>query len=190
MPREDTQFGGTRDPGLDTRFKPGVSGNPPLKAAKRGVQSAISDPEYAKLVAEAVVAGLTLKQLSENFEISMDTARRWRRDPRIKAHALKMVEDRVIQITRKVDSVIEARLAHASEMSMKELLDIRKEYLGGALRTQTERGDDEVTSAAMDLLEQNPDLASKMVALLQAKGPSEESQEGEKTDIPVTTDEQ
>jgi hypothetical protein len=46
-----------------------------------------------------------------------DTITRWRRDPRVKAIALKIIEDRVLQVTRKVDGVIAERLENAENMT-------------------------------------------------------------------------
>jgi hypothetical protein len=98
------------------------------------------------------------------------TITRWRRDPRVKTYALKLIEDRVLQVTRKVDGVIAERLEHASDMTITELLAIRKEFLGGALRSQTEKADDETVNEAAAWLEANPERAAALETLL-ADGP-------------------
>ena len=95
-----------------------------------------------------------------------DTITRWRRDPRVKARVAKINEDRVIQISRKVDSIIEGRLAHAEEMDTETLLRIRKEY-GGAAVARKEAIDDATVSEALDALEQNPDLDDELRELLE-----------------------
>lgn len=127
----------------------------------------LSDPDFAKKVAEAFAAGMSRKQMCELFGVrDVDTITRWRRDPRVKAHALKIIEDRVLQVTRKVDGVIAERLEHASEMTIQELLSIRKEFLGGALRAQTERADEHTVNEAMEALESNPTLVEDLEKLL------------------------
>lgn len=90
----------------------------------------------------------------------------WRKDARVDSRVRKIINARVVQITSKVDSVLAGRLQHSDKLTIKELLDIRKEYLGGALREQTERADDSTLTAAMDALERDPDLLSKMQNLL------------------------
>lgn len=95
-----------------------------------------------------------------------DTITRWRRDARVKAHALRIIEDRILQVSRRVDSVIAGRLQHAENMSINDLLAIRKEFVGGALRSQMEKADEETISEAQTWLEENPEAADKLDELL------------------------
>jgi hypothetical protein len=95
-----------------------------------------------------------------------DTITRWRRDPRVKAYALKIIEDRVLQVTRKVDGIIAARLEQAKDMTIMELLAVRKEFLGGALRSQMEKADEATVAEAQNWLESNPEAADQLEALL------------------------
>ena len=123
----------------------------------------LANPEFAKSVGEAFAAGLSRAQMCELFDVKdRDTITRWRRDPRVKAIALKIIEDRVLQVTRKVDGVIAARLEDAENMTVQELLAIRKEFLGGALRAQTEKADEETIAEAQNWLENNPDAAQQL----------------------------
>jgi len=109
--------------------------------------------------------------MCELFGVSSpETITRWRRDPRVKVYALKLIEDRVLQVTRKVDGVIAARLEHASDMTIQELISVRREFLGGALRTQTEQADSETIGEASAWLEQHPEKAAALSELL-ANGP-------------------
>jgi transposase-like protein len=128
----------------------------------------LADPEFAKAVAEAFVAGASREEMCKLFNVKDPyTITRWRRDPRVKAHAMKLIEDRVIQITRKVDGAIEARLQDTGKLSIKELLDIRKEFLGGQLRAQTEKADADTTREAIDALEANPDMLEELEKLFE-----------------------
>lgn len=146
-----------------TSFKPGHQG------PRRGRPSALSDPEYAQYVATLFVAGRSRKEMAEELDVGEDTIGRWRRDPRVKAHAMKLIEDRTIQITRRVDSAIEARLLNADKMSIRELIEIRKEFLAGTLRQQQERLDEGTVSEAMAAIEKNPELVDELLALLNKK---------------------
>lgn len=127
----------------------------------------LADPQFAKSVAEALAAGLSRRQMAAQFGVKdLDTISRWRRDPRVKTQVFKIMEDRILQITRKVDGVLAERLEHANEMSVKELLEIRKEFLGGALRAQTEKADEETVAEAASFLERNPKAMEMLEAML------------------------
>jgi hypothetical protein len=127
----------------------------------------LANPDFAKSVAECFVDGLSRKEMAELFGVKdLDTITRWRRDPRVKAIALRLLEDRVLQVTRKVDAVIAQRLETANEMTTKELLEIRKEFLGGALRQQTEKADDETINETMTWLDENPEAAAQLAAIM------------------------
>lgn len=133
----------------------------------------LADPEFAQRVAEAFVAGLSRQQMCDLFEVrDRDTITRWRRDARVKAIAMKLIEDRVLQVTRKVDAVIAERLENAAEMTTKELLAIRSEFLGGALRAQTEKADDETVNEAMTWLDEHPKEAAELERILSGEQPS------------------
>lgn len=139
----------------------------------------MDDPEMIDLFARAVADGWTNDALSKYFNIGERTARDHKKDPRVKAAAYKYVQERVLLITRKTDREIEARLASAHELDTETLLKIRKEFLGGAFRSQAEGGkaDDRTVNEAMDQLEGDPDLAAKLLDLLggrAVKSPVEE----------------
>lgn len=132
-----------------------------------GRPNPLADPEFAKQVAEMFAAGASRRDMCETFGIrDPATITRWRRDPRVKVHALKIIEDRVLQITRKVDGHIAERLEHASDMTVNELIMIRKEFLGGALRSQTENVDADTINEAQAWLEANPAAAEQLEQLL------------------------
>lgn len=133
----------------------------------------LADPAFAKKVAEAFVAGLSRQEIADLFKVKdLDTITRWRRDARVKAIAFKLIEDRVLQVTRRVDATIAARLESAENLTTKELLEIRKEYLGGKLREQHEKADDETVHDAMDFLTNNPDAAAELERIMAGEVPS------------------
>lgn len=127
----------------------------------------LNDPETVKAVAECFVNGSTREEMAEIFSIAKSTVTLWRRDPRVKAVVHKLIEDRVVRVTSRVDTEIEKRLANPAEMTTKELLDVRKEYLGGTLRTQTEgQADADTINDTMNALESDPEFAQELGDLL------------------------
>ncbi len=158
-------------PGVTTKV-PGVKFGEGQVRGKGGRPNPLRDPEFAQAVAEAFAAGASRSDMCEMFGVKdPDTITRWRRDPRVKAIALKIIEDRVLQVTRKVDGVIAERLEHANEMTIVELLAVRKEFLGGALRAQTEKADESTIAEAQDWLEANPEAAEELEKLFSTKPP-------------------
>jgi hypothetical protein len=132
-----------------------------------GRPNPLANPAFAREVAEAFVGGLSRREMADIFGVKdLDTITRWRRDPRVKAVALKLIEDRILQVTRRVDAVISQRLEKAEDMTVQELVLIRKEFLGGALRAQTERADAETVNEAQGWLEANPDAADQLQKIL------------------------
>lgn len=149
---------------------PFAKGPDPRRHPSMGRPHALSNPDFCREIAAAFVAGITRSQMAEMFDVAESTISRWRRDPRIKPHAMKMIEDRVLSVTRKVDSEIEARLQYASDLTVKELLEIRKEFLAGTLRQKMEAIDDETMTEAMKLLEDNPELTTQLAAVIDGSG--------------------
>jgi hypothetical protein len=131
----------------------------------RGRPSRLQDPEFLKLTAECFAAGMSRQAMMEELGVKdRDTITRWRRDPRVKELVKKLIEDRVIQISRRVDSVIEGRLTHADKLSTEELIKIRKEY-GGAVTARTEKADDAL-DGAWAALQENPDFVEELEQLM------------------------
>jgi hypothetical protein len=132
--------------------------------------SPLKDPEFCKQVAEAFAAGLSRQEMCDIFGVvDRDTITKWRRDPRVKATVFKIIEDRVLQVTRRVDGVIADRLENAEHLTIAELLAVRKEFLGGALRAQTEKADESTIQEAQEFLENNPDAMEDLDRLLSGR---------------------
>jgi hypothetical protein len=129
----------------------------------------LADPQFAKMVAEAFVAGESRQSMADLFGVKdLDTITRWRRDPRVQTIALKLTKDRVLQVTRKVDAKLAQILEDSDDLTVTELLAIRKEFLGGVLRDQTEQVDDQTLSETQDLIEANPNFVEEFQALVDA----------------------
>lgn len=116
---------------------------------------------------EAVIVALA----DEGFEVKdTDTITRWRRDPRVKPLVEQLISDRAVQVSRRVDAVIEGRLANAETMDTETLLKIRKEY-GGATVGRKEVGDDTVTADAIRAMESDPNFADNLRRVLSGEAP-------------------
>lgn len=132
----------------------------------RGRPHFLNDPENVKLIAEAFAAGMSRDDMCELADVKdPGTITRWRKDPRIKAEVRKILNDRIMRISAKTDSVIEQRLQHAADMSIDDLIKIRKEFGGGAIARES-IDEDGVMSDAMDALEKNPELLEQMRELI------------------------
>lgn len=157
----------TKHPGSENLI-PFRKGSDARRKAGRGSPSALDDPEFVELFAKAVSEGLTITQLAELFSVARSTINLWKKDLRVKAAAMKIVEERVLSISRRVDREIEARLQEPKDITIDELLKIRKEFLGGALRLQTQgsKNDDRTVHESQTLLEENPEFATELQELL------------------------
>jgi hypothetical protein len=132
-----------------------------------GRPSLLDDPEMRETIAAAFADGWTREQMCAGFGIKdPKTITRWRHDPRIKTIARRIINDRVQAIASKTDSEIARRLQEPEKLTVKEMLDIRKEFLGGQLRDETEQIDEATINEAMSLLEDDPDAVDEMRELL------------------------
>jgi transposase-like protein len=130
----------------------------------------MADPELATKVAEMLVDGATRQEVADVMGVTPETVTRWRRDPRVQTHIKRLIKDRVYEITRKTDSEIASRLADPKALTVKELLAIRSEFLGGALREETQEVDEHTINEAAALLEDNPEAAAALRQLLSGGG--------------------
>lgn len=157
---------------------PFEKGHDPRRATGRGRPSILNDPEQLDLVAKAMADGMTTKLLAETFNVTPRTIHGWKKDPRIKASALKYVEDRILAVTRKTDATLDALVrseafgALTVEKQFDLLLKLRKEMLGGVLRMQAESGkvDAGDINSTMQALEDDPTFAQELQDFLERTG--------------------
>lgn len=156
-------------------LKPFTGGPDPRHQPGRGRPSPLNDPEWVELFARALAEGLTNDQISDEFDISTTSVKKYKRDPRVKAAALKSVEDRILRVTRRTDTKIDLLVSGPKfdaldvQDQIMLLLKVRKEYLGGVLRLQAESGkvDSGTVNEAMDAMESDPAWAAEMRKLLE-----------------------
>lgn len=138
-----------------------------------GRPHALADPEFAHDVAAAFADGLTREEMCDLFGVrDPKTITRWRRDPRVQTIQRKIIQDRVLTITSKTDSELLRRLQNPEKLSTKELIEIRKEFLGGQLRDQTTEIDEATVAEAMSLFEDDPEGAEQLRDILRRSAPS------------------
>lgn len=141
----------------------------------RGRPSPLDDPAWVTLFAAHLTAGDTTQEIVDALGISERSVRKYKRDPRVKAEALRLTEDRILRITRKTDSAIERLLEKAEKIAEENpelLLKIRKEFLGGFLRQQAEGGkvDAGTIGEVMEELENDDAFATELQELLERAG--------------------
>lgn len=136
--------------------------------AERGRPGFLDDPENVESVAIAYIDGRTRKQIASAFGVNERTVTAWRGDPRVKARAAQLARDRILQVVRKTDSQIEDRLKNAGEMSVRELLDIRKEFITGpGFQDEAAGISPETITEVTEAMEADPDFAAALTALLE-----------------------
>jgi transcriptional regulator with XRE-family HTH domain len=134
-----------------------------------GPRGYLDDPDQLRLFAECIAAGLSAKEIVELLHISTKSVARYRKDQRVIAACMKIIEARVVRITRRIDTEIERRLdEEAADIDTDTLLRIRKEYLGGQLRLQTQGSDPgaDVINDAISQIEESP-FAAELQELLE-----------------------
>lgn len=152
---------------------PFQKGHDPRRQPGRGRPSKLNDPEFVEAFAQAVAEGIKNDDLSEMFDVSVRTVKNYKRDQRVKVASIKHVEDRILRITRRTDSKIDALVETADfkalpiEDQIGLLLKIRKEYLGGAFRLQAEGGkvEAETINDTLNALEDDPEFAREVAEL-------------------------
>jgi transposase len=132
--------------------------------------SRLENSDFAREVAEAYVSGMSRSEMAARFDAHPDTITAWKRDMRVRTIAKQLHEDRIMEMTRKVDAEMQARLnSHKiKEMDDETLIKFRKELLGdkktielsGAIDTGAAKGD------LWKSLDEDPALAAKLVTLL------------------------
>jgi hypothetical protein len=136
----------------------------------------LDDPDFCDKFSKALAEGTTIKDLAEMFFVTEKTVQRWKHDMRVKVLVRKYIEDRVYRVHRKVDGLIENRLNKPDNLDTETLLKIRKEFLGGVMRMETQGGADDAgtINEAMSQLEKNPEFAEEFQALIEKHiGPTE-----------------
>jgi len=132
-------------------------------------RSPIADPAVAKAVAQSYVNGDSREEMADLFGVHKDTISSWTKDPRVQAHTVRFATERVLRITRKIDSSIERLLDDVDELDVDVRLKIRKEYTERALKNLALPGDNDqakTVSETIEALESDPETARELQRLL------------------------
>jgi hypothetical protein len=130
----------------------------------------LNNPQQLRWFAECVAIGLSAREIAPILAISKKSAERYRNDPRVKAEAMRLIDDRVVRVTSRTDAIIVHRLeTEADDMSVETLLKVRKEFLQGPLRAAAQGTDPgaDVINDAIESIENDPDFAAELQALLE-----------------------
>ena len=157
-----------------------------------------TQPGLAEVVAQLLIDGLTHAQVAEKISAEqppdMDPISRytitksWSKHPSVRAHMERLTKERHLLISRTVESALEARITDPEQrrkMSVKELLEIRREILGpAAQRLTVNRGADEGSALAELYLraQEDPEIAAALARLGIEGGTAPELPEGEDPD--------
>lgn len=150
------------------------------------------EPGLAELIATRLVDGYTHQEIADEIGSTKGTiTRSYSRHPKVRGHIARLMKERTIRVDRKILSHLEARINDASQlrkMSVKELLEIRRELLGPApQRLMVGRGVDEGSALAQLYLAAQTDPA--IAAALETLGidqPDEDAPEA----LPAGEDEE
>lgn len=140
--------------------------------------SRLSNPEFSRAVAKAYVNGQSREDMADIFGVHKQTITDWIRDPRVQAHAIKIAQERVTRIVRKIDASIESRLESVEKIPTMELMKVRREYLERTLKVDVNgggKGRAETMNETMNALESDPALATALLHALtgaEAEAPS------------------
>lgn len=134
----------------------------------------LDQPGSAEAVAFAWIDGKTRQEMCEQFDVTPHTITRWTQDPRVKAKATQFARDRILRVVRKTDNAIEERLRNVSEMTVKDILDVRKEFIHGpGFQEEGESTTPETVNEITEAIENNPDFAKQLQELLERGVPQE-----------------
>lgn len=143
-----------------------------------GRKSTLDDPADLQVICELFSAGFSRQQMMEELaEAGIEirdpkTITRWKKDARVQVLVERLNRERIIEVQRKIDSIIQTRLNEAERLSIKELVDLRKTFGGGEV-SRKEIASDTVTSGAIKAIEDDPDFAARFAAAFE--GDAEEA---------------
>jgi hypothetical protein len=89
----------------------------------------MDNPEERERFAELYSRGLSRKEIAAEFGIHIDTVTEWSKREDVRAVAERLMKERVQKILRKIDSAIEAAINQADDLSLDELLRVRREFV-------------------------------------------------------------
>lgn len=147
--------------------------DPRRRAISPGRPSRLADPEFVEHLAICVANGMTREAICEEIGAKdVGSITRWKRDPRVKAAVQKVIKDRITLITSRTDAAILKKLDDADNLTVKEIVLIRQQFLGGKMRETIEDVDEETVNDLQDWLSKNPDDAAALDELLSGQSAS------------------
>lgn len=124
------------------------------------------EPELRKVVAEAYVNGATNAEIAELLQrgVHADTITDYKRHPAVRAIALRLTEERHLQITSKIDNALMGRLnSHIDKIDIETLLKIRKEVLPERIEIKDTTNRQAVVEELLKLSDSDPAAAKLLM---------------------------
>ena len=125
-----------------------------------GRPSVLDSTDTVEEFAEAWAAGATRAELAEMFKVTKQTITKWTQRDDVKEAAKKIIGDRALKVKRKTDTQIENLLENPEELTVDEILKIRKAFAPDVPQDAT-MTDEEMIAKAMALLDENPEKAEQ-----------------------------
>lgn len=127
------------------------------------------EPGLDEEIATMIVEGYSHQRIADAIRAHKTTVTKsYAKDPRVRAHIKRLHQERMDLITRTIDVTLQKRLedpAARRKMSIKDLIEIRRELLGPPTqRLQVGRGPDEQGALAelYQRLQDQPELAAAL----------------------------
>lgn len=110
--------------------------------------------------------GMVRKDLAKHFDVHMDTISTWAQRDDVRAMVARIVTDRTNRVLRRVDSRIEGILgAKADDLSLEELLKIRKEFLPDRRDINVNVNKEGALEELWERVADNPEAAAALLGL-------------------------
>lgn len=165
-----------------SNLRPFTGGPDPRRSIGPGRPHKLADPAYVELVATMFINGMTRQQMCDELDIKdVGTITRWKKDPRVKAASDKLLKERIGIIAARTDAEILKRLDEAEHLTIKEILAIRNEFMGGKMRDTLDTVDSDTVNDLQDYLAQNPEDAAALEEMLGRQSSSTPSDPGDES---------
>lgn len=125
------------------------------------------EPQLAEVIAQLYIDGKTNQQIATAIGrgVHKDTITDYRRDARVKNIIKKLTDERIQRITRRIDSVLEARLEKTDKIETDTLLKIRKEMLPERVEISDGTSQADAVEELWRAADKDPELARKLMEI-------------------------
>lgn len=131
-----------------------------------GRPSPMHEEANRERVAVMYAAGATRAEIAEEFGgVDKSTVSAWLHREDVKALVDRKIRERTNRILRQTDSRIESALQDAENMSLEELLKVRKEFLPDRKEIKLTVNEDEALAELWKAAAEDPEAAQRILGL-------------------------